>query len=374
MSRRVCFVLPSLAGGGAERVAVTILNGLETSAWARSLYLFERTGPYLDELSPSVSLASNGNGVSGGRIARLRRHLLETEPDIIVAFLSYATVLVAAGLARSRARVIFNLGTPVSAFLEDRDYAWSRPWRRAAFTAASRLAYRRADLILATSAGVGDDVQRTFGVDASRIRIVHNPVDVTRIATATSEAVDERDRERMRPPVVVAAGRLAEAKNVPLLVEAFALLRRRIDARLFVLGDGAHESALRDHIARLGLAGSVFLCGFKDNPWRYIAKADVFALTSRYEGFGNVLVEAMACGVPVVATSSAGTREVVVDGVNGLLVDAHTPAAVAAAIERVLSDGALRERLAAGARASAAAYAVPAIVRQYEAIFEELAA
>src|SRR5262249_51213960 len=152
-------------------------------------------------------------------------------------------------------------------------------------------------------------------------------------------------------------------------------LRRRpgnIVARLFILGDGEHEGLVRDRIARLKLDDAVRMCGFKTNPWRYMAKADVFALTSRYEGFGNVLVEAMACGVPVVATASAGTREVVRDGVNGLLVDAHEPEAVAAALERVLTDHALRARLAAGARASAPAYALPEIVKQYQSILQEL--
>src|SRR5262245_31886592 len=374
MSGRVCFVLPSLAGGGAERVAVTILNGLEHSPWERSLYLFKREGPYLSELPASVAVAS-GDGEKGReRVTRLREYLQRTKPDVIVAFLSYVTVLLAARLARSRARVVFNLGTPVSAFLEDADYSWSRPGRRAAFRVISRAAYRRADLILATSGGVRDDVRKTFGLDAERVRVVHNPFDIDQIARAAQGPLDEADRPFWKAPVVVAAGRLAEAKNVPLLVDAFARLRRRpgnIDARLFILGDGEHESLVRDRIAQLKLDDAVRLCGFKTNPWRYMAKADVFALTSRYEGFGNVLVEAMACGVHVVATASAGSRGVVRYGVNGLLVDAHEPEPVAAALERVLTDSAFRSKLAASARAIAPAYVLPEIVKHYQAILQE---
>jgi len=102
-----------------------------------------------------------------------------------------------------------------------------------------------------------------------------------------------------------------------------------------------------------------------------IARADVFALTSRYEGFGNVLVEAMACGVPVVATSSAGTRDIVHDGVDGLLVDRHEPAAVAAALERVLTDETLHRRLAAGALSTAQRFAVAAIALEYDRVLSE---
>jgi glycosyltransferase involved in cell wall biosynthesis len=373
MMRRVCFVLPSLAGGGAERVAVTVLNGLDGTAWERSLYLFKREGPYLADVAPGIEVAS-GDSEAGGRVSLLRRFFQRTNPDVIVTFLSYVSVLAAARLARSRARIVFNLGTPPSAFLDDRDYGLSQPMRRVAFRAVSRLAYRRADLILATSAGVRDDIRRTFDVDRSRVRVVHNPIDLERIQRAAGEPVDDVDRARWTPPVVVAAGRLAEAKNMLLLVDAFARLHERRDARLFILGEGDHESALRTRIAERRLADCVVLCGFKTNPWRYMAKADVFALTSRYEGFGNVLVEAMASGVPVVATASAGTREVVADGVNGLLVEPHTPEAVAAALERVLADRVLRHALADGARASAPEYAVPKIVAEYHAIFQELAA
>jgi glycosyltransferase involved in cell wall biosynthesis len=372
--KRLCFVLPSLSGGGAERVAVTVLNGLSAARWDRSLYLYKRQGPYLGAVSPSVRVASGDDDNGRGRLTRLRRYFEATDPDIIVAFLSYASVLAAARLARSRARIVFNLGTPVSAFLQDPDYRWSRPLHRAVFTTAARVAYRQADAVIATSAGVRDDLRDSFGVDGSRMKVIHNPVDLAAIEDAARQPLDNTDAALWKRPVLVAAGRLAEAKNVPLLIAALAALRERVDARLFILGAGDHESAIRDQITSLGLSGVATLCGFKSNPWRYLARADVFVLTSTYEGFGNVLVEAMACGVPVVATASAGTREVVEDGVNGLLVEAHTATAVAAALERILADRSLRERLAAGARASAGAYAVPAIIKQYEATFDGLAA
>jgi len=118
----------------------------------------------------------------------------------------------------------------------------------------------------------------------------------------------------------------------------------------------------------------VQLCGFQRNPWKFIARADVFALTSRYEGFGNVLIESMACGVPVVATSSAGTRDIVTDGVDGLLVERHEPAAVAAALQTILAQAPLRERLAAAARRKAESYRTESVVRAYDrALLEAMA-
>jgi glycosyltransferase involved in cell wall biosynthesis len=371
---RICFVLPSLNGGGAERAAVTILNGLEESAWDRSMYLFRREGPYLGELSPSVKLSSGRQDSRGARVTELRRYFRETRPDVIVSFLSYFTVLLGARLSGISTRIVFNQQTPMSAFLEDADYHWRRPWRRRVFTAVTRLGFGRADIVVTTSRGVADDLCERFGVKAGAIRVVHNPVDLARIHQAMSEPLDESLRPLLKPPVMIAAGRLAEAKNFPLLVDAMAVLRTRVPARLVILGEGEQEGLIRERIAHHRLSESVYLCGFQSNPWRYFASATLFVLTSRYEGFGNVLVEAMACGIPVVATASPGTREIIEHGLNGLLVEEHTAEALAGALEEVLTNASYHERLAGGARASAAQYDVPVIARQYELIFREMAA
>ena len=262
----------------------------------------------------------------------------ETRPDVVVSFLSYFTVLTAVKAAAVGARVVFNQQTPMSAFLADGDYPWRRRWHRHAFATVTRAGYAAADLIITTSQGVADDLVAAFGVARARVRVVHNPVDLDADQPRRRRAARAAARARWQRPVIVAAGRLAEAKNYPLLIEALALLRPRVPARLFILGQGDEDRAIRALVAARGLDAAVVLCGFQKNPWKYIARADVFALTSRYEGFGNVLVEAMACGVPVVATRSSGTSDIVRDGVDGLLVDRHEPAAVAAALERVLAD------------------------------------
>ena len=370
----VCFVAPSLADGGAERVAVQVLNALDDNRWDRCLYLFERRGPYLEDLSPSIQVEASNGASRIGQWRQLRRFLRRAHPDVVVAFLSYISVLTAARAARVGARVVFDIETPVSAFLSDADYRWSRPWPRRVFAGAMRRACAAADLLVATSTGVADDLVRSFGAPAGRVCIVPNPVDVDAIGAAAGEPLEEAVAARWRHPVVVAAGRLAEAKNYPLLLAAFALLRETTPATLFILGAGPQESAVRAEIRARRLDEVVHLCGFQRNPWKFIARADVFALTSRYEGFGNVLIESMACGVPVVATSSAGTRDIVTDGVDGLLVERHEPAAVAAALQTILGQAPLRERLAAAARRKAESYRTESVVRAYDrALLEAMA-
>jgi len=225
-----------------------------------------------------------------------------------------------------------------------------------------------------TSAGIADDLVAAFGVRREQLRVVHNPVDLAAIAAAVAEPIDGSHARSWTHPAIVTAGRLADAKNHPLLLDAVALLRPSMPARLFILGAGEREAAIRARAEQLGIAGDVVMCGFQRNPWKYIARADVFALSSHYEGFGNVLVEAMACGVPVVATSSPGTREIISAGVDGLLVQHHEPAPLAAALERVLTDRALHARLSDGARRSAERFALPAVAAAYDRVFSEVLA
>jgi glycosyltransferase involved in cell wall biosynthesis len=370
--KKLLFVLPSLAGGGAERAAVQILNALDS--WDRSMYLFRREGPYLAEVSPAIHVAA---GSSQGRIGRwreLRNYIRANRPDVVVSFLSYFSVLTAVRAAGVHAKVVFNQQTPMSAFLTDEDYPWRRSWHRRAFAVATRIGSRAADLIVTTSRGVADDLTEKFGIPSAHIRIVHNPFDLKAIAEAAREPLAPAHAAVWARPAIVAAGRLAEVKNFAMLIEAVALLRRSVPARLFILGQGDQEARLRQLIAARGLDESVYLFGFQPNPWKYFARADVLALTSRYEGFGNVLVEAMACGIPAVATASPGSREILENDSNGVLVDEHTPEAMAAALGTLLVDAARRARMAKSALDTSRRFGVETIAVKYHTLFAEMLA
>ena len=367
--RKICFVLPSLNGGGAERAAVQILNGLDADRWDRSMFLFAREGPYLSEVQPSIAITSADTASRFGRWRALRSFIANERPDIVMAFLSFFSVLSAARAAISGAKVIFNLQTPMSDFLTDADYQWRRGGHKPAFSAVTRMGYGAVDLIVATSQGVAKDLTSAFGVDPDRIRVIPNPVDLDRVRAARGEAVDERLLPPGDGPLIVAAGRLAEAKNYPLMIESLAALRQDVPARLCILGQGELEQPLRQLIAARGLSNAVSLAGFQSNPWKYIARADVFLLTSRYEGFGNVLVEAMACGVPVVATASPGTRDIVTSGVDGFLVESHTADRVAAALRGVLSDAGARRAMGEAAIDAAERFAASQVIERYDRVF-----
>ena len=359
---KVCFVIPTLTSGGAERVAVTVLSALDGARFERTLYLFSTDrAVYLDRIAPGVRVVVARQSGWLPRMLELSRFLRDSRPDVVMAFLSYFITAVAAALSGGHGRVIFNQGTPTSGFLADRDFAWRRPLRRLVFAALTRLFYRRADAVVATSAGVADDLATTYGVPRERMVVLHNPVDTDVIAAAAAEPVSDI-AER---PLVAAAGRLAGVKNYPLLLAAIAQIP---GAGAWILGDGPDHDALQRLAGQLGIDRRVRFWGFQANPWRFIARADVFVLTSTYEGFGNVLVEAMVCGTPVVATRSPGTMEIIENEITGLLVDS-SPAAVAAAITRLLNDGELRSRLVASAAERVKQYSVPVVARRYEQLF-----
>ena len=242
------------------------------------------------------------------------------------------------------------------------------------FETVARAAYPGVDLIAATSAGVADDLVTNFGVRREQIAIVHNPVDVSAVESSAAEPIDRSLQFDDDIPTIVTAGRLADAKNLPLLVASLAVLATRLDFRAWILGQGELEADFRQRLSAAGLDSRVTLLGFQSNPWKFMARATVFVLTSRYEGFGNVLIEAMACGLPVVATASYGTREIVQHDESGLLVEAHEPEAVAAALERLLTEAPVRSRMRTAARARAREFSVPAVVREFGAALERVAA
>lgn len=370
--RKICFVLPSLNGGGAERAAVQILNGLDPDRWHRSMFLFAREGPYLADVDPAIAITSADTASRWGRWRALRAFVGRERPEIVMAFLSYFSVLSAVRAGNTGAKVVFNLQTPMSDFLTDADYPWRRRWHKAAFAAVTRVGYAAADLSVATSQGVARDLTSAFAIDPDRIRVLANPVDLDRVRIAAAEPIDETLLPVGSGPLIVAAGRLADAKNYPLMIEAFAALRLELPVRLCILGEGELEGTLRRLIAARGLGEFVSLAGFQVNPWKYIARADVFLLTSRYEGFGNVLIEAMACGVPVVATASAGTRDIVRHGQDGLLVEIHSPKLIADSLASVLESPSGRTAMARAAMASADRFTVDQVIARYDTVLQQL--
>lgn len=270
-------------------------------------------------------------------LADLARHLRERRPDALIAAGSGPNML--AVWARRLA------GVPTRIVVSQRDILRSsassdRRWRRRLLGSALRRTYGMADAVVAVSHGVADDLAAATGLPRSAITVIYNPVVDDRLRALAAAPVEHPWLGAGEPPVILAVGRLAPQKDYPTLIRAFARVRGRRPARLLILGDARSEAgtasertALLDLAAQEGVAGDVDIPGFAANPAAYMARSALLVLSSRHEGLGNVLIEALACGCPVVSTDCPhGPAEILDHGRYGRLVPVGDGEALAGAI------------------------------------------
>lgn len=367
---RVLFVIGLLAGGGAERVVLRILKRLDRRRFEPALLLVEKQGRFLADVPSDIPVLDCGRRAAGGRlawIARFVRFLRRERPDVVVSFLWFPNIVAAIARAIS--------GIPCRLVLSERvTIEGSREGLVTEFVRRTgiRLLYRGADRIVPNSAAMGRQFVDRFGIPERKVAVIPNPVDIDTIAALSREG-EEVGGVIGAPAVIVGMGRLSRQKGFDILMRAMAEVRPR--ASLVLVGEGPEEGALRDLARQVGVSERVAFAGFLGNPYPVIAGASVFVLPSRYEGFPNALVEAMSLGVPCVASRCpTGPEEIVTDGVDGLLVPVDDPWAVAAAVNRLLDDAALRDRLGRAARDRARAYDAPEVVRRFEALLDEVTA
>ncbi len=347
---RLLFYTHATTGGGAERVWASLAAKLAARGHAVTFAYDHEENP---APIPGVALLHLGRGHARA-VLGLRRHLAAEQPDISISALGVSNlkhVLAAIGAGRHRHALISFHGHPQS-----EPERLSRLGNRAT-PLLSRLTARS----VFVSEGLRDHYVRESG--AARTHCIHNPVEIT-------AAVPARDVGELaaRGPAVLAVGRLVPAKDFPTLVRAFA--RLRADARLVIVGEGPERGAIEAEIARLGLGDRARLAGHVEQPWRFYREAACYVSSSRAEAFGNVVVEALAHGLPVVATACDGPAEILADGAHGCLVPVGDEAAMAEAIAAALTDpgppGPRTER--------ARAFAAEVAVDRYEALFREVAA
>lgn len=369
---RLLVLTPSLGGGGAEHHLVRILPSLAAAfdVHLATLVARDTLGPMVPAVVTRHTIGTLDWITAAARIRTLARRL---EPAVQLSIQDAANIpllLANATTARARRRPIAAvLQTSLGSVL-----AGARLRTRARMRLAVRWLYPRADALVSPSRGVVDEASRLARVDPRRVAIVPN-------ASVPADLASRRDEAVAHPffegpgAVLVACGRLMAAKDYPMLLHAMAILRRTHAARLIVLGDGPDAAALGDLSARLGLDDVVSFAGYVLNPYAYVARASVFVMSSRWEGFGNVIVEALACGTPVVSTDCPyGPREILEDGRFGRLVPVGDPAAFAHAVAALLDDEPARRDLAARGPARAAAFGAAAVGDAYVSLLRTLGA
>lgn len=333
-ARRIALVVPSLGGGGAERAMIRLAGGMADQGREVDLVCFTTSGPLRDSVPASVRLVDlERPGRSRWAIAALARYFRRDDPSVAISALNQTNVAALAARAVARARLPVAVTVRSAMSIARRNTA-GLAWRT--MPAWTRFMYPRADAIVAISRGVADDLARLARLRRDTIDTIYNPVIGPTLTMEAARPVDDPWLASGQPPVVLAVGRLTHQKGFDTLLVAFRLLRRRRPCRLVILGEGPERTALERLAAALGIPADVRLPGFAQNPYSWMARADAFVLSSRWEGFANALVEALAVGAQVVATDCpSGPSEILGPDHPGL-VPVDDPPALADAIERSL--------------------------------------
>lgn len=337
MSARISLFLPSLHGGGAERVMVTLANGFARRGYPVDLVLAAVEGPYVSDVESAVRVVDLR---AQGRVSRallpLARYLRRERPVALLSAMNHANVIAVAARALSghRCRLVVSEHTSISVVAARAQGVAAR-----AVYALVPWSYRRADAVSAVSKDAARDLEEFAGLPVGSVQAIYNPFDLARIEHLAAQPLDHPWFAPGQPPVVLGIGRLTAQKDFPTLIEAFCCVRVGRPARLMILGEGELRGELEALARQKGLTDDDFVMpGFANNPFAYLSRAALFVLSSRWEGLGNVLVEAMACGTPVVSTDClSGPREILADGRWGQLVPVGDVTALAEAIEAVLS-------------------------------------
>ena len=366
---RVLFFRPTLGEGGADRVTLTLLQRLDRSRFRPSLALVHKAGPFLADLPDDVAVHELGSPRLALSLPAFARILGRERPDVVFSTCSTSNVVASAahGLTRSRARLVLS---ERNALYRGRG---RRHLKQSTEVALKKLLYRRADLVTAVSQGVADELAAVVRLPAERIAVVYNPMVDDDLAARAAEPVDHPwFAPDAGVPVILACARLVPQKDYPTLLDAFVRIRRQRAARLWVLGEGPLRAELEERARGLGVGDDVRFAGFDKNPFKYMARARLLLHASRAEGLPGSLIQAMACGTPVVSTDcDFGPREVITDsGRDGFLVPVGDAAGLADRGLRLLGDPDLRARVSAEARRAAERFTVDASLRRYQAAIE----
>jgi glycosyltransferase involved in cell wall biosynthesis len=358
--------LHSFGGGGAEQVFVRLANHFAASGLQPHFIVNIASGPVRKALSDAVPVHEFGVRSTLAAVPRLAALIRRERPDVLLSALVSPNIgaVVARALSLTRTPLIISERNHLSSLLRHRSKA-----RRIAIRQLVRLAYPRADAIVAVAEGVAEDLSEVSGIGLDRIDVIHNPSpDASRIAAARTAPAPHpwlTDGQQ----TLIAIGRLTPQKGYFTLLAALSKVRRaKGDVRLIVLGDGPLLSALNKEVDRLGLRSAVHFAGFVENPFDYLVRCSLYVLTSDTEGFPNGLIEALACGAPAVSTDCAG------GGPAAILRSSYAEALVPVGDVERLADAIIfelgRSRPSDRIEAIASRFSLESIANQFLAVFD----
>lgn len=371
--RPIAIFIRSLKGHGAGRSTINLANTLADRGHAVDLVVVRAAGEFLSDVSPRVRLVALASGgalallrfglrrpkdclallpvltgrtpfMNIGAVMTLSDYLKRDRPIALLSALNFGNVaaVIAGDLAGGDTKIVLTQRNHLTSDIE------GRRGRSGIYRRIMRRFFSRADAIVAVSQGVADDLALYCTPRSGRIDTIYNPVATPSLYRKAAAPIDHAWFGEGQPPVILGVGRLMPQKDFATLIKAFARVRAQRPAKLMILGEGDQRGMLQALVKAQGVADDVSLAGFSDNPFAYLTRADLFVLSSTFEGLPGVLIQALACGCPVVSTDCpSGPVEILEGGRHGALVPVGDVEKMAEAIVRALDRPADREALKA---------------------------
>ena len=357
------FFLSDLDGGGAQRTTINLVRHWPSGRPRPTLAVARASGAGRLWLG-GVELVDLGAERLRWSLLPLRRLLGRRRPDVLFSTMVGANIVAAVSMIGLRSPPLL-VARETNSHRARGDLSFLRR------AAVGRVYRRTAAAVVALSEGVRLELIEDYHPQPERVVTIHNPVDIEEFVSCASAAARPWQGDG---PMLVAAGRLVRQKGFDTLLRAFAAMRTG-ESRLAILGEGPERVALMTLGGELGVSARLVMPGHVVNPAAWFAHSSAFVLSSRWEGFGHVLVEAMACGTPVVAFDCPhGPADIIEDGKTGFLVSPQDAHALARALDRLIGNRELAGRLRDAAQRSASRFSAPAIARTYAALFDDLCA
>ncbi|MFZ3136615.1 MAG: glycosyltransferase [Thermodesulfovibrionales bacterium] len=375
---RLLYFHPTIVFGGAERTTVTLLEKLDKSIF--DVLFITKKGifhplpvervMYIDDLGIHDGFEGIGSLVKDTKI--MLQLINKERPDIVFGMLHYACIILSLMKIRlrDRVRIIISPRTPSKDAINF--YFKDNMKKRLVWNFMVRFFCRYSDRIVVASEGIKEECITEYKAERKKVVTINNSVDAQSVGRFSVESIDEESSPDHF--VISTAGRLSAEKNIAVLLNAFALMRRDLKAKLWIVGDGPERPHLKSLAASLNIMDDIVFWGFQENLYKFIKKSDIFVHTSLFEGFGNIILEAMACGVPVIATNCPfGPREIINNGENGILVPVSDEGALAKALKMVLENKEARKRFVENAYKRLSEFTPERMVRSYENVFLSIA-
>lgn len=367
----IVFFLPAMNDGGAERALVNLANELhQRGTFDVRFVLLRKEGVYLEIINPAISV--EGMSEKGDVLfafPALVKQLKSLKPDLLVSSLPITDLMAiwaCKWLGKQTPRHVICIQN-----MRKDEFSTYTTLRSKIRAIAMRFFYKQADRFCAVSSAAKEELIEFFGVAEEKIRVIPNSLDFSQVQAQIKEKAGHPWLKNGRDfKTLIAVGRLVEQKDYPSLIKAFDIVRQKLDARLIILGDGEKKKQIEEQIKSLNLQDHVDLAGFQKNPFSYVSASDVFVLSSAWEGFGNVIIEALSCGTPVVATNCPGApSEILNNGEYGQMATVKDPQGLAEAIIKSLNGDHPDKKVL---KTRAQDYSIEAVTDQYQDYFERI--